>query len=352
MALLRRGQTDVNTEDAELIDAALADVTELNDLVAVKLGAEAYTVLPEKRTWVHQAWSGDVVNAQYYLPEGETIDNIGYWYPADGGGMIGSDAIAVMRGAERPVLAHTFLNYLLDKTHAIENYGWLGYQPPQNDFDPDSVVADGYVPDASRLGDHPSAGLRPRLPVAAAESRRREDLGRRLVEVHRRCLIDLASTRRLWPAFAAPGVVWLILLFLVPFYAILAVAFGDLDPIFGNAVPVWNPLEWDFTLFDEILGRVFGGELGRVFVRTFLYVGLALTICFLIGYPVAYYVSRKAGPSPRPAARPAPGAVLDQLPDADAGVGQPAPGRRLRQRCSRRCSGSTARTGSTGVRSP
>ena len=34
MALLRRGQTDVNTEDAELIDAALADVTQLNDLVS------------------------------------------------------------------------------------------------------------------------------------------------------------------------------------------------------------------------------------------------------------------------------------------------------------------------------
>jgi spermidine/putrescine transport system permease protein len=103
------------------------------------------------------------------------------------------------------------------------------------------------------------------------------------------------STRRLWPALATPGVVWLVLLFLVPFYAILAVAFGDLDPIFGNAVPVWNPLEWDFTLFNEIVDRVVGGELGEVFVRTFAYVGLALAISFLIGYPVAYYVSRRAG---------------------------------------------------------
>jgi spermidine/putrescine transport system permease protein len=85
-------------------------------------------------------------------------------------------------------------------------------------------------------------------------------------------------------------------LFLVPFYAILAVAFGGLDPIFGNAAPVWNPLAWDFTLFNEIVGRVFGGELGRVFIRTFVYVGLALATCFLIGYPVAYYVSRRAGP--------------------------------------------------------
>jgi spermidine/putrescine transport system permease protein len=104
-----------------------------------------------------------------------------------------------------------------------------------------------------------------------------------------------ASTRRLWPALAAPGVVWLVLLFLVPFYAILAVAFGDLDPIFGNAVPVWSPFGWDFTLFNEIVERVFGGELGRVFIRTFVYVGVALTISFAIGYPVAYYVSRRAG---------------------------------------------------------
>lgn len=147
MALLRQGHTDVNTEDAALIDGALTDVSSLNDLVNVKLGAEAYTVLPEKRTWVHQAWSGDVVNAQYYLPEGETIDNIGYWYPADGGGMIGSDTMTVMNGAERPVLAHTFINYLLDETHSIENYSWLGYQPPQNGFDPDRAVADGYVPE-------------------------------------------------------------------------------------------------------------------------------------------------------------------------------------------------------------
>ena len=94
---------------------------------------------------------------------------------------------------------------------------------------------------------------------------------------------------------AAPGVVWLVLLFLVPFYAILAVAFGDLDPIFGNAVPVWSPFGWDFTLFTEIVERVFGGELGQVFIRTFVYVGLALTISFLIGYPVAYFVSRHAG---------------------------------------------------------
>ena len=99
----------------------------------------------------------------------------------------------------------------------------------------------------------------------------------------------------MWPALAAPGVLWLIALFVVPFYGIMAVAFGRLDPIFGNAIPVWNPLEWDFTSFGDVLERVFTAELGRVFLRTFLYVAAALAICFLIGYPVAYYVARLSG---------------------------------------------------------
>ncbi len=145
MALLRRDpEADVNTEDADEIAAALADVSELTDLVNVKVGAEAYTVLPEKRAWVHQCWSGDVVNAQYYLPEGESIDNIGYWRSPTG--VIGSDAIAVLAGAAKPVAAHAFLNFLLDADRALENYGWLGYQPPQNGLDPASVVEDEYVP--------------------------------------------------------------------------------------------------------------------------------------------------------------------------------------------------------------
>lgn len=146
MAMLRKGKKDVNTEEADDIDAALADVLELTDTVQIKVGAEAYTVLPEKRAWVHQAWSGDVVNAQYYLPEGESIENIGYWFPAEAGGVIGSDTIAVMNGAERPVLAHAFIDYFLDETNALANYGWLGYQPPQSSIDPDSLVADEYVP--------------------------------------------------------------------------------------------------------------------------------------------------------------------------------------------------------------
>jgi spermidine/putrescine transport system substrate-binding protein len=145
MAMRRAGETDVNTEDAAQVDAALADIQELADAVNPRIGVEAYTILPEGRATIHQAWSGDAVNAQYYLPEGETIDNVGFWYPSEGG-IIGSDQMTVLAGAGNPVLAHLFIDYLLDADNALTNFEWLGYQPPQNDIDPASVVTDGLVP--------------------------------------------------------------------------------------------------------------------------------------------------------------------------------------------------------------
>jgi spermidine/putrescine transport system permease protein len=110
--------------------------------------------------------------------------------------------------------------------------------------------------------------------------------------------IQLPRRRRssgFWALFAMPGVGWLIAFFVVSVYAVMAVAFGTVDPILRTAVPSWNPLQWDFTAMGKVLDRVFGGDLGTVFVRTFWFVGLSLAGCILIGYPVAYFVARKAG---------------------------------------------------------
>ncbi|MGH2699046.1 MAG: ABC transporter permease [Actinomycetota bacterium] len=106
---------------------------------------------------------------------------------------------------------------------------------------------------------------------------------------------DVYSRRRwTWPAFAAPGLLWLILLFLIPFYAILAVAMGRLDPIFNLGQPVWNPMEWDPGLFGEVVNDIFTGQLGVILVRTVMYVAIASLLSLLIGYPVAYFVARHA----------------------------------------------------------
>ncbi|TMK78328.1 MAG: ABC transporter permease [Actinobacteria bacterium] len=103
--------------------------------------------------------------------------------------------------------------------------------------------------------------------------------------------------RWFWPSFAAPGAVWLLVLFAVPFYVVLSVAFGTVDPIFRNPVPVWNPIQWYPGTFRDVLGQIFGTNafLGPPFLRTFLYVAMASAICLLIAYPVAYYVARYAG---------------------------------------------------------
>ena len=105
----------------------------------------------------------------------------------------------------------------------------------------------------------------------------------------------VGQRRWLWPAFAAPGLLWLVLLFLTPFYAILAVAMGRRDPIFGTAEPVWNPFEWNPAAFGEVFDELLYGQLGGIFLRTFGYVAVASLLCLLIGYPVAYYVARHSG---------------------------------------------------------
>ncbi|MDT5401393.1 MAG: spermidine/putrescine transport system permease protein [Mycobacterium sp.] len=101
---------------------------------------------------------------------------------------------------------------------------------------------------------------------------------------------------RLWAALAAPGIVWLLLFFLAPLYVVLAIVFGQLDPLFRTAVPVWNPLQWDPTQFNYVLTRIGpGGVYFPAILRTIGYVGAASILCLAIAFPVAYYVSRLAG---------------------------------------------------------
>jgi len=96
-----------------------------------------------------------------------------------------------------------------------------------------------------------------------------------------------------WKAFALPGVVWLVALFVVPLYGVVAVAMGRLHPVFLRPLPVWNPLRWDPSAFGDVGQELFGGQLGAIALRTITYVAAASLLCVLIGYPVAYFVSRK-----------------------------------------------------------
>jgi len=145
--LLKNGITNINTEDPEEIELAKNELKSLIGAVNIKYSTNDYTNLPDGRAWVHQMWSGSAVSAQYYMNEGAKPNVLRFWFPPDGGGTIGSDLMAIPKSAKHPVLAHHFLNYLLDEKHGYDNFAnFVGYQPPFVKLDPDRLVADGVVP--------------------------------------------------------------------------------------------------------------------------------------------------------------------------------------------------------------
>jgi ABC-type spermidine/putrescine transport system permease subunit I len=102
--------------------------------------------------------------------------------------------------------------------------------------------------------------------------------------------------RLFWAALAAPGIIWLALLFVVPFYAILAIAGGQLD-VFGVPIAVWNPLRWSSANYSAAWHDVAGASsfAGPIIGRTLFYVAAASLLSLLIAYPAAYFVARFAG---------------------------------------------------------
>ena len=105
------------------------------------------------------------------------------------------------------------------------------------------------------------------------------------------------STRFLWPTLGLPAMVWIVLFFLVPFYVVLCVSFGTVDPVFRSPIPIWNPLEWQFSQVQVVWDRLFGPNnfyLPAV-LRTFMYVAIAVAACLVISFPVAYFTARYAG---------------------------------------------------------
>ena len=91
--------------------------------------------------------------------------------------------------------------------------------------------------------------------------------------------------RRLVPYFLmGPGLIWLVLFFVVPLYFMgrLALESGTLETGFV--------FTWEFSNFADGLSLY-----QEQFVRSFLYAGAATLIALLIGYPLAYAIAFRAG---------------------------------------------------------
>ncbi len=103
--------------------------------------------------------------------------------------------------------------------------------------------------------------------------------------------------RLFWACLALPGIIWLTLLFIVPFYTVLAIAGGKLNQLFGTPIAVWNPLNWSTTNLQSAWRDIAGSSafIGPIILRTIWYTAVASILCLLIGYPAAYFVARFGG---------------------------------------------------------
>jgi spermidine/putrescine transport system permease protein len=83
----------------------------------------------------------------------------------------------------------------------------------------------------------------------------------------------------------------------LPFYVVVSVAFGTVDPFFRTPLPIYQPWWWTFDTFAATFQKFTTGN--RIYlnalIRTIAYVVTASAICLVVGYAVAYYTARYGG---------------------------------------------------------
>jgi spermidine/putrescine transport system permease protein len=91
--------------------------------------------------------------------------------------------------------------------------------------------------------------------------------------------------RRLIPYFLlGPGVIWLILFFVVPMYFMARLSLEE-----GSSTEGFQ-FTWQFANFTDSLS-----EYDTQFVRSFLYAGVATVLALVVAYPLAYMIAFRAG---------------------------------------------------------
>jgi spermidine/putrescine transport system substrate-binding protein len=146
LGLMMNGIYDLNTTSKSQIQLAQQTLLRLADTVDMQIDNNDYSEVPDGQTWIHHAWSGDMAAAASYMPKGVPVDVVGYWFPKDGKGPIANDTNTVLRSASSPVLAHLFVNYLMDEPVAVENISFNGYMQPLTAITPELLVKEKILP--------------------------------------------------------------------------------------------------------------------------------------------------------------------------------------------------------------
>jgi spermidine/putrescine transport system substrate-binding protein len=142
LALLHAGNQNLNTTSTSQIQAAGTALQNLSSLAGVRIDNNDYTDVPTGKAWIHHAWSGDMALSNQYLPKGASVDTIGYWFPPDMKGPVANDLMVNLTGGANPVLAHKFINYMLDVNNALENFSYVGYMQPLTEVTPAKLIGE------------------------------------------------------------------------------------------------------------------------------------------------------------------------------------------------------------------
>lgn len=87
-------------------------------------------------------------------------------------------------------------------------------------------------------------------------------------------------------ALLSPGMIWLILFFLVPLATLLKTSLSAKPSRFVPDVE----FGWEFSNYTDSLSTY-----SEQFIRSFAYAGAATLLCVAIGYPVAYVIATRGG---------------------------------------------------------
>ena len=145
LALFQAGITDVNTGDADILAAAQENLIRLRTNTSPKVDVLSYQEIPAGNRDIAYIWSGDILLAPFYLPEGTSADVLGFWYPEET--ITANDFLCIPKASAKPVAAHQFINYLLDNDVAAKNQSYVGYQPALTNVNAEALINAGAIPE-------------------------------------------------------------------------------------------------------------------------------------------------------------------------------------------------------------
>ncbi len=131
---------DINTTDDSQLDQALQLLQQQKPLLRTYT-TDDIGVLSSGDAWIMHAWGADVYQVTPDRP------SVKYYLPKEGA-VRGSDTMVLLAGAQHPVAAHLFINYMLDAQVAADNTNFIGYMGPNEaakQFIDPTILADPTV---------------------------------------------------------------------------------------------------------------------------------------------------------------------------------------------------------------